>query len=46
MTLIECGHRDICGRQPGALRLRATATVEIDASAPLAQVVRQLEDLP
>jgi hypothetical protein len=27
-------------------RLRATATVEIDASAPLPQVVRQLEDLP
>jgi RNase adaptor protein for sRNA GlmZ degradation len=27
-------------------RLRATATVEIDASAPLPEVVRQLEDLP
>jgi hypothetical protein len=27
-------------------RLRATATVEIDASAPLSEVVRQLEDLP
>jgi hypothetical protein len=26
-------------------RLRATATVEIDASAPLCQVVQQLEDL-
>ena len=26
-------------------RLRATATVEIDATAPLAQVARQLEDL-
>jgi AAA domain-containing protein len=27
-------------------RLRATATTEIDASAPLSQVVQQLEDLP
>jgi predicted ATPase len=27
-------------------RLRATATVEIDASAPLPQVVRPLVDLP
>jgi len=27
-------------------RLRATATIEIDASAPLAQVVQQLADLP
>jgi benzaldehyde dehydrogenase (NAD) len=27
-------------------RLRTTATIEIDASAPLAQVVQQLEDLP
>jgi dephospho-CoA kinase len=27
-------------------RLRATATVVIDASAPLAQVAQQLEDLP
>jgi shikimate kinase len=26
-------------------RLRATATIEVDASAPLAQVVQQLEDL-
>jgi AAA domain len=27
-------------------RLRATATTEIDASAPLSQIVQQLEDLP
>jgi dephospho-CoA kinase len=27
-------------------RLRATATIRIDASAPLAQVVQKLEDLP
>jgi len=27
-------------------QLRATATIEIDASAPLAKVVQQLEDLP
>jgi hypothetical protein len=27
-------------------RLRATATIEIDASAPLSQIVQQLEDLP
>jgi dephospho-CoA kinase len=27
-------------------RLRATATIEIDASAPLSKVVQQLEDLP
>jgi hypothetical protein len=27
-------------------QLRATATIEIDSSAPLAQVVQQLEDLP
>jgi len=26
-------------------RLRATATIEIDAAAPISEVVRQLEDL-
>jgi dephospho-CoA kinase len=34
--------RDLAEVEP---LLRATATVEIDAAAPLAQVVRQLEDL-
>jgi dephospho-CoA kinase len=34
--------RDLAEVEP---RLRATATIEIDASAPLARVVRQLEDL-
>jgi dephospho-CoA kinase len=35
--------RDLAEVEP---RLRATATIVIDASAPLAQVVQQLEDLP
>jgi hypothetical protein len=34
--------RDLAEVEP---RLRATATAEIDASAPIAQVVRQLEEL-
>jgi dephospho-CoA kinase len=34
--------RDLAEVEP---RLRASATVEIDASAPLSQVVRQIEDL-
>lgn len=35
--------RHLAGVEP---RLRATATIVIDASAPLTQVVQQLEDLP
>lgn len=57
LTRITARDNNPYGKQPGerALilrylaevepRLRATATIEIDASAPISDVVRQLEDL-